>query len=172
MTDAEKAALIVRVARAIWHATPGAQVWEMLDEDDENRALCLVEAEAAVDEMGLFSPAQVRVADLEWEDQGKGDPGAWGAGNPLNSDDWLYYARPVVGDHFDGQTLLEITVAPGECADDDDASDYWLHRPQVGYCYGSIEALKAQCQADFERRARRILSALEPAPPSTEREGE
>ena len=65
MTDAEKAAMIKRVARAIWHATPGAEDWDTLDEDDEHWALCLVEAEVAVDEMGFFSPAQDGWQDIE-----------------------------------------------------------------------------------------------------------
>jgi hypothetical protein len=58
MTDAEKAAMIEKAARAMWHATPGAQVWETLAEDHENRAICLGEAEAALVAVGFFSPAQ------------------------------------------------------------------------------------------------------------------
>ena len=59
MTDAERAALIEKAARAIWHAMPGAEVWETLDEDDWNRELCLSEAYAALSAVGFFSPAQV-----------------------------------------------------------------------------------------------------------------
>ena len=57
MTDAEKAALIEKAARAMWHATPGAEDWDTLDEDDEHRAICLAEAEAALDAVGFFGPA-------------------------------------------------------------------------------------------------------------------
>jgi hypothetical protein len=68
MTDAEKTALIVRAARAIWHATPGAENWDTLDEDDEHRAIALTEAEAAVDEMGFFSPAKMMTDTTDLRD--------------------------------------------------------------------------------------------------------
>jgi hypothetical protein len=61
MTDTTRlreAILIEKVARAIWHATPGAEDWDTLDEDDENRAIALTEAEAALSAVGFFSPAQ------------------------------------------------------------------------------------------------------------------
>jgi hypothetical protein len=54
MTDAERAALIEKAARAIWHSVPGAEDWETLDEDDEHRDIALIEAEAALDAVGFF----------------------------------------------------------------------------------------------------------------------
>jgi hypothetical protein len=54
MTDTEKAALIEKAARAIWHSVPGAEDWDTLDEDDEHRDLCMTEAEAALEAVGFF----------------------------------------------------------------------------------------------------------------------
>jgi hypothetical protein len=65
MTDAEKAALIEKAARAIWHIVPGAEVWETLHADDGHRVICLAEAEAALDAVGFFSPAKVMTATTD-----------------------------------------------------------------------------------------------------------
>lgn len=55
MTDTERAALIEKAARAVWHSVGGAEDWETLDEDDDLREVCLIEAKAALDAVGFFS---------------------------------------------------------------------------------------------------------------------
>jgi hypothetical protein len=65
MADLDRAALIEKAARAIWHASGGAEVWETLDEDDEHRDIALTEAEAALEAAGFFGPAQDGWQDIE-----------------------------------------------------------------------------------------------------------
>jgi len=54
MTDTERAALIEKAARAIWRASLGAEDWDTLDDADGLRAVCLAEAEAALEAVGFF----------------------------------------------------------------------------------------------------------------------
>jgi hypothetical protein len=115
MTDTERAALIEKAARAA--------------------GISCHFAEAALDAVGSFSPAQVRA--LEWSPDGEG---------AVASAAFRVYSVWPMPDGFGWLPAgaCETVVLP------------------------TLEAAKAACQADYERR---ILSTLEPAPPSTEREG-
>jgi hypothetical protein len=65
MTDAEKAALIEKSARAMWHSNPGAELWESIPREEELYDACMREAEAALDAVGFFSPAKVMTATTD-----------------------------------------------------------------------------------------------------------
>ncbi len=55
MTEEEKHEAIEKAARAMWHATGGAQVWETLEPGDELRDCAMSEAEAALEAVDYFA---------------------------------------------------------------------------------------------------------------------
>jgi hypothetical protein len=92
----------------------------------------------------------VKVKALEWEEIG----GEWGATNPINSDEYLYMARPTTLEP-DGEPAFELYACP-PLESEDLPPFYGL---QNG-CFGNLDALKKACDADFSRRVSQLVEVV------------